>query len=43
MPLADAAEGSDVAAAVDEIAAMILEGGRGAHAGRVANEYNARV
>lgn len=43
MPLADAAEGSEVAAAVDEIAAMILDGGRGAHAGRVPNDLNARV
>lgn len=43
MPLADAAEGSDVAAAVDEIAAMILDGGRGAPMRLVPNDTNARV
>ncbi|HEX6038393.1 hypothetical protein [Longimicrobium sp.] len=43
MPLADAAEGSDVAAAVDEIATTILDGGRGAHAGRMPNDIHARV
>jgi MinD-like ATPase involved in chromosome partitioning or flagellar assembly len=43
MPLADAVEGSEMAAAVDEIATMILDAGRGAPTRPLTNDTNARV
>lgn len=43
MPLADAAEGSEVAAAVEVIAAAILDGGSGRQSGPALNDLQSRI